>query len=306
MSTRTRKSKRPGEISEPRKPRSTASKVKALPKAAPKEQASATPTPPQAQPLPAPNEPERAEIAKAAKRVKERKPRFNVQITGEGEAWSVGNPHNDHEGWLDRMLDVFGTRSGEFALTNLQSLSNIVRGKDPQSSRDPVNAALASVEAIGPKDELEAMLAVQMAATHAMQMRILLRMKNTETLNVFEAYSNAANKLARTFTAQVDALAKLRRGGEQTVRVEHVHVYPGGKAVVGTVNNNHPSPGARGANENCEQPHATNYGSSEAVRTVTYAPGVPLPALFSEDAERLPLPLANGQGQEPMPDARRS
>jgi hypothetical protein len=28
---------------------------------------------------------------------------------------------------------------------------------------------------------------------------------------------------------------KLKRGGEQTVRVEHVHVYPGGQAIVEAV-----------------------------------------------------------------------
>jgi hypothetical protein len=33
----------------------------------------------------------------------------------------------------------------------------------------------------------------------------------------------------------VEALAKLRRGGEQTVRVEHVHVHEGGQAIVGNV-----------------------------------------------------------------------
>src|SRR5262249_40010389 len=36
---------------------------------------------------------------------------------------------------------------------------------------------------------------------------------------------NMAIKLPRTYTAQLEALAKLRRGGEETVRVEHVHVH---------------------------------------------------------------------------------
>jgi hypothetical protein len=42
-------------------------------------------------------------------------------------------------------------------------------------------------------------------------------------------------KLLRTYTAKVEVLAKLRRGGEQTVRVEHVDVHPGGQAIVGNV-----------------------------------------------------------------------
>ena len=36
--------------------------------------------------------------------------------------------------------------------------------------------------------------------------------------------------------AQIEALAKLHRGGEQNVTVKHVHVHEGGQAVVGVVN----------------------------------------------------------------------
>ena len=50
-----------------------------------------------------------------------------------------------------------------------------------------------------------------------------------------EAVGALATKLLRTYTMQMEVLAKLKRGGEQTVRVEHVHVYPGGQAIVGAV-----------------------------------------------------------------------
>jgi hypothetical protein len=33
----------------------------------------------------------------------------------------------------------------------------------------------------------------------------------------------------------MDALSNMRRGGRQKVVVEHVHVYPGGQAIVGNV-----------------------------------------------------------------------
>ncbi len=38
--------------------------------------------------------------------------------------------------------------------------------------------------------------------------------------------------------AQVEALRRLRNGGSQTVRVEHVHVNEGGQALIGNVNPN--------------------------------------------------------------------
>ena len=45
----------------------------------------------------------------------------------------------------------------------------------------------------------------------------------------------AADKLARTFAAQAEALKRYRTGGEQKVTVQHVTVNDGGQAVVGTV-----------------------------------------------------------------------
>ena len=87
-----------------------------------------------------------------------------------------------------------------------------------------------------PKDEIEAMLASQMAVTHALAMGFLGRAKRAELVPQLDTFGSLAVKLLRAYTAQVEALAKLRRNGEQTVRVEHVHVHPGGQAVVGNVN----------------------------------------------------------------------
>lgn len=45
----------------------------------------------------------------------------------------------------------------------------------------------------------------------------------------------ALNKLARTFTTQMETLKRYRTGGEQKVTVHHVTVNEGGQAIVGTV-----------------------------------------------------------------------
>jgi hypothetical protein len=44
-----------------------------------------------------------------------------------------------------------------------------------------------------------------------------------------------ANKLSRTYAVLLDALNRHRGKGQQKVTVEHVHVHPGGQAIVGTV-----------------------------------------------------------------------
>ena len=46
---------------------------------------------------------------------------------------------------------------------------------------------------------------------------------------------NQANKLSRTWATLLEALNKHRGKGQQKVTVEHVHVHPGGQAVVGNV-----------------------------------------------------------------------
>src|ERR1700722_5239555 len=88
--------------------------------------------------------------------------------------------------------------------------------------------------------------------------------------------------------------AKLKRGGE-TVRVEHVHVYSGGQAVVGAVSNQPARGGV--ADERGNQAD----GTIDA-RAIAFAPGA---ALFGPDAGRDALPESGGDGQEALPDARR-
>ena len=65
-----------------------------------------------------------------------------------------------------------------------------------------------------------------------------------------------ANKLSRTYAALLEALNRHRGKGQQKVTVEHVHVHPGGQAIVGSVN----SPGGGAPAQTEEQPHAKQIG----------------------------------------------
>ena len=49
------------------------------------------------------------------------------------------------------------------------------------------------------------------------------------------ALATAAARLMRAYSVQVETLRRLRHGGDQYVRVEHVHVNDGGQAIVGNV-----------------------------------------------------------------------
>jgi hypothetical protein len=100
-----------------------------------------------------------------------------------------------------------------------------------------VNAALAVIDGLKPKNEIEAMLALQMAATHALAMKFSARLYSggIETIPQQDSAALTLSRLQRAFTTQMDSLSNMRRGGRQKVVVEHVHVYPGGQAIVGNV-----------------------------------------------------------------------
>ena len=102
-------------------------------------------------------------------------------------------------------------------------------------SEDATNFALGVIASIEPRDEVEAMLAAQMAATHQATMMMARRLNHVETIPQQDAAERAFNKLSRTFTTQMDALKRYRAKAQQTVRVERVMVNDGGQTIVGTV-----------------------------------------------------------------------
>lgn len=148
----------------------------------------------------------------------------------------LGPKDGDEFGYTMRSLDTFGTVSPAFAnrcMTRLLFFSRDAPGGG--LTEDDINASLASVSAIAPRDEVEAMLALQMVATQEAAMDAMGRAKlSTDPLSA-ERYSRLAMKLMRSFASQLETLERRRRGGEQKVTVEHVHVHAGGQAIVGTV-----------------------------------------------------------------------
>ena len=92
------------------------------------------------------------------------------------------------------------------------------------------------ISAAAPRDEVEAALAVQMACTHTAAMAILAKLDSGfGTERRIAAFGSAAARLLKAYAMQVEILRRLRNGGQQFVRVEHVHINDGGKAIIGNV-----------------------------------------------------------------------
>jgi len=120
-------------------------------------------------------------------------------------------------------------------LVHIQNASRLPCGGISEIS---VNAVLAFIEAAEPKNEIEAALAIQMACTHAVTMVVLSRAGGASGGNRHVAMMAAsATKLLRAYAIQLETLRRLRAGGSQYMRIEHVHLEPGAQAVIGNVQN---------------------------------------------------------------------
>lgn len=186
------------------------------------------------------------------------------------------------------LKDIGGSRSDDWNLILAnQAISALwVKHSDREARDRQYEATAAGLMGIGPRDELEGMMAAQLIAAHAAAMECYRRaMIPEQTFEGRRESLSQANKLSRSFAVLLDALNRHRGKGQQKVTVEHVHVHAGGQAVVGNV-----AAGGGVARETEEQPHALGY-----------APGA---EMRSADAEREPVPVA-GDGERALPDARR-
>jgi len=116
----------------------------------------------------------------------------------------------------------------QLAYANLDSEGETV-------SETGLNFAVAVVNGVEPRDQLEAMLAAQMAAVHVATMKVAQQLALSETISQQDSAERMFNKLSRTFMGQMEVLKRYRTGGEQTVTVQHVNVSQGGQAIVGNV-----------------------------------------------------------------------
>lgn len=234
-------------------------------------------------------------VAEAAKRYQERTPAFEYQISSrDGGVMGLAPLHLDAAGHLLRELDVFGTSSVDFSRHSIGRIAAVMKDRrEDIPSQINLNAGVAAVAGIAPRNETEAMLATQMVGTHEVAMEMLTRAKMATDPGQIERYGTLATKLLRTYTAQIEALAKVRRGGEQNVTVKHVHVYEGGQAIVGNVTTGK----AGGHFDNGTQAHALTGTAALALSDGG--------SMLRQDQGRDAVPVAGGEWEGPVPDARR-
>jgi len=157
-----------------------------------------------------------------------------VKLNGSGDFTLEGGLNNLG---LDAplFLETFATANNDAAFLMFKQIWSLANMAKPSKAEAAVNGMMALIRGIGPRDEVEAMLALHLTAVHMATMESARRMGAAETLAQMEFAERGFLRLCRTFAMQIEALKKYRHSGEQRVTVEHVHVHQGGQAIVGSI-----------------------------------------------------------------------
>jgi hypothetical protein len=144
-------------------------------------------------------------------------------------------PLPDGEDWTVRMGESLGLKDRELVWAIVSQLISAVC----QPSVDKkvlINAAIAAVAEMRPRDPAETMLACQMVVCNTAVMglmeKVIQRNYSEESVQI---YLKNMGLLQKTYARQMDALTRYRRKGQQKMVVEHVTVANGGQAVIGNL-----------------------------------------------------------------------
>jgi hypothetical protein len=249
-----------------------------------------------------PTDAEQAEIRDLAKRKKARRqaPRFTVDRQEDNLVQMM--PDGVHaDAAAARLMNALGVADLDLAerlMTQIINTTHLRSSKEPISA-ETLNAALAAVTGIAPRDEAEAMLAAQMIGVQWLAMALLSKAGSTNDRALLNDRGNLAVKLLRTYTAQLETLKRYRSAGEQRVVVQHQHVNVTAERAAVQVNNGaDPAPRGRGA---ASKPEEQSHAPAEPI-PLPYEPGTPLQC---PDPVRDTVPVASGAGKSSVPDARR-
>jgi hypothetical protein len=188
--------------------------------------------------------------------------------------------------------DIGGGESEKWNLRQMRLVVSALPGvntRDKKSAGEIGSAVISGLMDVKPADPVEGMLTSQMMVAHEAALA-MYRYAWAQPPEHFEArcrYLLMADKAQRTLALLTERLDRHRGAGQQSITVKHVTVNAD-NAIVGDVNQ---APGVAPSAEIKGQPHALGHAIQ--------------PALWSEDPQRQPLPVAV-DAERPLPDARRS
>jgi hypothetical protein len=135
------------------------------------------------------------------------------------------------------LLETFGTTDKYFARGLIGQILTMgsIRGDKSGMGGDGYDFAVSVLRGVKPKDQIAAMLATQMTATHMAIIKYINRLACEEYLELHDSEERTLNKLLRAFVMQFEAFTRYQNGGERSVTVQNVSVSEFGQASVGNV-----------------------------------------------------------------------
>jgi hypothetical protein len=132
-----------------------------------------------------------------------------------------------------------------------QLLLSIAKALKRRNERPEVTAARANrirllMRDFAPKDAIESQLCCQIIVCTEKALELMGDAGRQHAVEWSREFSSFSNKMFVRAQAATEALIKYRRGGQQRVTVEHLHVSEGGRAIVGNVSH---QPGGGGNSE---------------------------------------------------------
>jgi hypothetical protein len=144
--------------------------------------------------------------------------------------WHVNHPNLET---VKLICEALGTSDFKFATSLLNMFCHLAL--NDANSEGAFDFLISAIKGIAPRDEVEAMLAAQMAAVHLVGMRFSRLMLAAKDPRGMEIYERGLNRAMRTYSQQMEALKRYRSKGEHKIVVQHVNVGEGGQAIVGDV-----------------------------------------------------------------------
>ena len=116
----------------------------------------------------------------------------------------------------------------------MSPLINLIANRDGDDTGSALNKSITLIAASDPKNQLELMLATQLAMTHiTLGKSARLLDQNYKDVQTINSLGNLYTKLSRLGIDQINTLERMKGKGQQKIIVEKVNIEAGGKAAIG-------------------------------------------------------------------------
>lgn len=161
-----------------------------------------------------------------------------IKAVQQGDVRSLQFDCADLDKGIELLMKATGAEDPDFLNDILRQLYRFCMC-DGEIDEIQLNEMISTIRAQKPRNQSEALVALQMSVTLAAAMKFGKYVVDARTIEEINCFGALSNKLMRTFAGYVEVLQRGRSDGDQkTVTVQNVSVREGGQAIVGNVTQN--------------------------------------------------------------------